>query len=54
MVMFHHDIPYRVAFERGRVKAAIVEELVAGVQSVEEIPAERMASALAGRLDPIG
>jgi kynurenine 3-monooxygenase len=54
MVMFHHDIPYRVAFERGRVQAAIIEELVAGVLSVEEIPAERMASALAGRLDPIG
>ena len=32
MVMFHHEIPYRVAFERGRVQAGIVEELVAGVR----------------------
>ncbi len=53
MVMFHPEIPYRVAFERGRVEAGIVEELVAGVRSVEEIPPERMASALAGRLDPL-
>ncbi len=29
MVMFHHEIPYRVAFERGRVQADVLARLTA-------------------------
>lgn len=37
MVMFHHEIPYRAAQERGRVQAQLLAELTAGVHSLAEV-----------------
>lgn len=54
MVMFRHDIPYRVAYERGAVQERILEELAAGVSSIDEIAPERMDAAVLGTLAPLG
>ena len=35
MVMFHHEIPYAVALERGRIQQEILDELAARTTSVE-------------------
>jgi len=37
MVMFHHEIPYRTAQERGRVQAQLLAELTAGAHSLADI-----------------
>ena len=52
MVMFHHEIPYLVAFERGQVQAAIIRELTENATTLAEIASDRMAAAVAERLAP--
>jgi len=37
MVMFHHEIPYTVAYERGRVQAQILDELTRNVEQLNQI-----------------
>lgn len=37
MVMFHHDIPYAVAFERGRIQAQILDELTRDADTLSQI-----------------
>jgi kynurenine 3-monooxygenase len=53
MVMFHHEIPYRVAFERGRVQADLLARLTATVDSVAEIPTAQMDALVTELLDPL-
>lgn len=53
MVMFHHDIPYRVAYERGQVQAAILERLTENATRLEEIPAAAMDALVLERLEPL-
>jgi kynurenine 3-monooxygenase len=48
MVMFHHEIPYRTAQERGRVQAQILAELTreaASLADVDYARAERLVEA---------
>ncbi len=48
MVMFHHEIPYRTAQERGRVQARLLAELTADAQSLADVDyarAERLIEA---------
>ncbi|MEQ1579648.1 MAG: NAD(P)/FAD-dependent oxidoreductase [Steroidobacteraceae bacterium] len=45
MVMFHHEIPYRVAMERGQVQSAILSELTQTATDLSEVDYE-MAQAL--------
>ncbi len=37
MVMFHHEIPYRTAQERGRTQAELLAELTAGARSLSDV-----------------
>jgi kynurenine 3-monooxygenase len=37
MVMFHHEISYRTAQERGRIQAQLLAELTAGAQSLADV-----------------
>jgi kynurenine 3-monooxygenase len=37
MVMFHHEIPYRTAQERGRVQAQLLAEFTAGARSLADV-----------------
>jgi kynurenine 3-monooxygenase len=53
MVMFHHDIPYRVAYERGQVQTQILVRLTADVTSLAEIPTARMDAMVQELLEPL-
>jgi kynurenine 3-monooxygenase len=53
MVMFHHEIPYRVAFERGRVQAEVLARLTAGADSLAEIPVAQMDALVTELLEPL-
>ncbi len=54
MVMFHHEIPYRTALERGTVQTQLLAELTAGaVDSLDEVDFERAAREIRARLAPI-
>jgi kynurenine 3-monooxygenase len=37
MVMFHHEIPYRTAQERGRIQARLLADLTAGARSLADV-----------------
>ena len=53
MVMFHHEIPYRVAYERGATQAAMIEELTQDVTSIDGIDPARMDALVEERLTPL-
>jgi kynurenine 3-monooxygenase len=54
MVMFHHEIPYRAAQQRGATQAAILAELTAGsVAALAQIDFERAESQIGARLAPV-
>jgi kynurenine 3-monooxygenase len=53
MVMFHHEIPYRVAFERGRVQAEVLARLTAGADSLADIPVAQMDALVTELLEPL-
>jgi len=48
MVMFHHEISYRTAQQRGRVQTELLAELTADAQSLADVDyarAERLVEA---------
>ena len=53
MVMFHHEISYRTAFERGLIQAQLLADLSAGAASSADIDYERAALEINRRLPPI-
>jgi kynurenine 3-monooxygenase len=53
MVMFHHEIPYRVAYERGRVQAAILDALTREASSLADVTVAQMDAVVRERLDPL-
>jgi kynurenine 3-monooxygenase len=53
MVMFHHEIPYRVARERGRVQEAILDELSADAVSLEDVDQAAAGNLVLATLGPI-
>ena len=53
MVMFHADIPYLVAQQRGEVQKALLEEFTQNVDSLEEVDLDAAAAAATDRLKPI-
>jgi kynurenine 3-monooxygenase len=50
MVMFHHEISYRTAEERGGVQAEILAELTRGAQSLADVDYARAESLVEARL----
>jgi kynurenine 3-monooxygenase len=51
MVMFHHEIPYKTAFERGAIQAQLLAELTAGpVSSLADIDFARADIEIRARL----
>jgi kynurenine 3-monooxygenase len=55
MVMFHHEIPYRTAQERGSIQSAILEGLTAGaVTALAEVDFERAEREITAKLEPLG
>ncbi len=53
MVMFHDEIPYRVAFERGRVQESILTQLTRHAETLAEIDYELATQLVHERLSPI-
>jgi hypothetical protein len=53
MVMFHHEIPYRVAFERGRTQTDVLTRLTTAAESVADIPTAQMDALVTGLLEPL-
>lgn len=53
MVMFHHEIPYAVAEQRGLVQSQLLAELTAGRGALGEVDLERADAAIAARLPPL-
>jgi len=55
MVMFHHEIPYRTALDRGAVQSRLLSELTAGrVSRLEDVDFARAEREILARLAPVG
>jgi kynurenine 3-monooxygenase len=53
MVMFHYEIPYAVAYERGRIQAEILERLTANATTLGDVDMLRADAEVRGRLAPL-
>jgi kynurenine 3-monooxygenase len=54
MVMFHHEIPYQTALQRGRIQALLLAELTAGaVSTLRDIDFEHAEREILARLTPL-
>jgi kynurenine 3-monooxygenase len=53
MVMFHHEIPYRTAAERGAIQSRLLEELTAHAASLADIDYARAGRAIEAVLAPV-
>jgi kynurenine 3-monooxygenase len=53
MVMFHDEIPYRVAYERGAIQSSILDQLTRGVSTLDEVNYREAERLIAEQLSPI-
>ena len=53
MVMFHHEIPYRTALERGAIQAELLAELTAGAVTLAQVDFEHAEREIRSRLTPL-
>jgi kynurenine 3-monooxygenase len=53
MVMFHHEIPYLAALERGAAQARLLAELTSGISSLDQVDFSRAEREIESRLPPI-
>jgi len=54
MVMFHHEIPYRTALERGTVQTELLQQLTAGsAATLDDVDFARAEQAIGARLAPL-
>ena len=53
MVMFHANIPYLVAQQRGEVQSALLEEFTAAASTIDDVDVDAAAAAVTKRLPPI-
>jgi len=53
MVMFHADIPYLVAQQRGEVQKALLEEFTAAANTIDEVDIDAAVATAIERLPPI-
>ena len=53
MVMFHHEIPYRTAQQRGALQSRLLAELTADAATLEDIDFERAAREIERQLSPM-
>ena len=53
MVMFHHEIPYRTAQERGRVQGQLLAELSAGTRTLADVNYARAERLVESMLSPL-
>jgi kynurenine 3-monooxygenase len=53
MVMFHDEIPYAVAQDRGAVQQKLLEEITDNVDTLEQIDLDRATAEVEKRLPPL-
>jgi len=53
MVMFHHEIPYSVAYDRGRIQAGILERLTERIATLAEADMQRADAEVRAALPPL-
>ncbi len=53
MVMFHDEIPYAVAFQRGKIQSQILDELTRNAQSLSDVDFEAAAMLVKAKLRPL-
>ena len=53
MVMFHDEIPYRLAYERGRIQETLLNELTEDAESLADVDYARAEHLIRSRLPPI-
>ena len=53
MVMFHANIPYLVAQQRGEVQSALLEEFTATANTIDDVDVDAAATAVTNRLPPV-
>lgn len=53
MVMFHADIPYLMAQQRGEVQKALLEEFTAAAERIEDVDIDAAEAAVENRLPPV-
>lgn len=53
MVMFHADIPYLMAQQRGEVQKALLEEFTAAAERIEDVDIAAAETAVTKRLPPV-
>ena len=53
MVMFHDEIPYAIAQQRGRAQEALLSELTIGIDSIDEIDFDAAIEIVRNRLTPL-
>jgi kynurenine 3-monooxygenase len=53
MVMFHHEIPYSVAYDRGRIQAGILERLTERITTLADVDMQRADAEVRAALRPL-
>jgi kynurenine 3-monooxygenase len=53
MVMFHHEIPYRMALERGAIQTRLLAELTENAATLADVDYPRAAREIESRLAPL-
>jgi kynurenine 3-monooxygenase len=54
MVMFHHEIPYLIALERGAIQTELLSQLTAGgISNLGDIDFARAEAEICARLAPL-
>ena len=53
MVMFHHEIPYRVAQDRGSIQARLLQRIAAGAATLDDVDFDRAAREIKRELPPV-
>jgi kynurenine 3-monooxygenase len=53
MVMFHHQIPYAVAYERGRIQARILEDATNSIDALDQVDWAETLGWVRERLSPL-
>jgi hypothetical protein len=53
MVMFHHEIPYATAYERGQLQQQVLDGLSARIEHLEQVDWEQASRLVHSLLPPL-
>jgi hypothetical protein len=53
MVMFHAEIPYRVAKDRGEIQLRLLEQFTSDAEQIDQIDLEAAVATVVKHLEPV-